>query len=183
MQFAFSSTLLLTILLAIGLFFFLRAASKDRTTVIEIGSTLPALEVLPEISQWLESRGWRGDGGSASKQTLRFHGSVSSSTGLAIFLSLLGGCGSASLGLVIKQLIPALSWWPLLLSLIGGPLAGFIYKKKSERDELFELKLVDDNEGTLIKLKAHRDELIALDVELSKKLNLVSDGSLFKTPI
>ena len=34
-----NSILLLTILLAIGLFFFLRASSKDRTTVVEITSS------------------------------------------------------------------------------------------------------------------------------------------------
>ncbi len=50
MQSAFSSTLFLTILLAIGLGFFLRAASKDRTTVVDVQSPLPPLEVLKGIS-------------------------------------------------------------------------------------------------------------------------------------
>ena len=57
MQSAFSSTLFLTILLAIGLGFFLRAASKDRTTVVDVQSPLPPLEVLNGISLWLEERG------------------------------------------------------------------------------------------------------------------------------
>jgi len=35
------STLLLTLLLAIGLVFFLRAASKDRTTVVDVRSSRP----------------------------------------------------------------------------------------------------------------------------------------------
>ena len=34
MQVSYTSTLILTILLAIGLAFFLRAASKDRTTIV-----------------------------------------------------------------------------------------------------------------------------------------------------
>ena len=37
----FQSTLLLTVLLAIGLVFFLRAASKDRTTVVDVISPQP----------------------------------------------------------------------------------------------------------------------------------------------
>ena len=37
----FQSTLLLTVLLAIGLVFFLRAASKDRTTVVDVMSPEP----------------------------------------------------------------------------------------------------------------------------------------------
>ena len=41
----FQSTLLLTVLLAIGLVFFLRAASKDRTTVVDVHSPRPPLEV------------------------------------------------------------------------------------------------------------------------------------------
>ena len=41
-----TSTLLLTLLLGIGLVFFLRAASKDRTTVVELRSSRPPLEVL-----------------------------------------------------------------------------------------------------------------------------------------
>ena len=54
MQSAFSSTFFLTILLAIGLVFFLRAASKDRTTVVDVQSPLPPLEVLNGIISWLE---------------------------------------------------------------------------------------------------------------------------------
>ena len=85
MQVAFSSTLLLTFLLAIGLMFFLRAASKDRTTIVDVQSPLPALEVLNGLSAWLLERGWRNNGGDADKKVLRFNGSVSSSTFLVIF--------------------------------------------------------------------------------------------------
>ena len=54
-----SSTLLLTLLLAVGLVFFLRAASKDRTTTVEVRSSRPPLEVLSQLSEWLLQRGWR----------------------------------------------------------------------------------------------------------------------------
>ena len=104
---------------------------------------------------------------------------------MAIFLSLLGGFGSCALGLVIIQIFPTLGWWPILLGLIGGPLSGIIYFKKSSREEKFELRLTssDDEEITSMKLRAHRDELISLENDLSDKLELKSDGSLFKTPI
>ena len=68
----FQSTLLLTVLLAIGLVFFLRAASKDRTTVVDVHSPKPALEVLSGLSEWLEQRGWSRNGGDAERQVLRF---------------------------------------------------------------------------------------------------------------
>ena len=72
------------------------------------------------------------------------------------------------------------------MGLIGGPLSGIIYFKKSAREEKFELKLLsneDSEEMTLIRLRAHRDELISLENELSDRLDLKSDGTLFKTPI
>ena len=115
----FQSTLLLTVLLAIGLVFFLRAASKDRTTVVDVHSPRPALEVLSGLSDWLEQRGWSRDGGDADRQVLRFRGSVAASQPLAVLLSVLAAIGGTCFGLVLRQLAPQLSWWPLLLILLG----------------------------------------------------------------
>ncbi len=100
-------------------------------------------------------------------------------------MSLLGGLGSASLGLVIIQIYPSFGWWPILLALVGGPLSGVIYFKRSQREETFEFRLVSNENPstTSLRLRAHRDELISLENELGKKLQLKSDGSLFKTPI
>ena len=100
-------------------------------------------------------------------------------------MGFLGCFGSCALGLVIIQIYPALGWWPILLGLIGGPLTSIIYFKKSAREEKFELRLINENDNdlTLIRLRAHRDELISLENELGEKLQLKSDGSLFKTPI
>ena len=184
-QYGFSSILLLTILLAIGLVFFLRAASKDRTTVIDVCSPLPPLEVLNGITLWLEKRGWKNSGGDADSQVLRFTGSVSSSFGLAVFLSVLGGLGSLCLGLVLIQLFPGFGWWPLLLAIIGAPCAGWLYKIKSERVEFLELKLLNNSDikGSQLRVRAHRDEIIAMELDLSKTLKLSSDGSLLSSPI
>ena len=185
MQSAFSSTLFLTILLSIGLGFFLRAASKDRTTVVDVQSPLPPLEVLNGISFWLEERGWKKKGGNVEEKLLIFHGNVSASTFLTIFLSCLGGIGAACLGLVLIQLYPPLSWWPLLLAVIGAPLAGIIYRVKSNREESLEVKLLssDKSSACILRIKAHRDELIAIQLELSETLQLSSDNSLLSSPI
>ena len=186
MTYSLNSTLLLTILLAIGLFFFLRASSKDRTTVIEITSSQKPLVVLDVLYEWLNLRGWKQTGGDFDQRILIFKGQVVSSKLLAIFLSLLGGFGSCALGLVIIQIYPTFGWWPILLGIIGGPLSGVIYFKKSAREEKFELRLInnqDNQEMTSMRLRAHRDELISLENELSDRLELKSDGSLFKTPI
>ena len=184
MNYSLRSTLLLTILLFIGLFFFLRASSKDRTTTIEISTEKDQIDTLNILCSWLKTRGWNQVGGNIDQQTLTFKGQVISSNSLAIFLSVLGGLGSCSLGLVIKQIFPNLDWWPILLGIIGGPISGMIYSKKSQREEIFEFRLLDtlDNSTTL-RLRAHRDELISLEKELQDKLQFKSDGSLFKTPI
>ena len=185
MTYSLNSTLLLTILLSIGLFFFLRASSKDRTTIIEISSSKTPVEVLTILCDWLKERGWQQTGGDSEKKILIFKGQVVSSKPLAVFLGILGGFGSCSLGLVIVQLYPSLGWWPILLTLVGAPLSGIIYFKKSQREENFEFRLInsEDNQKTQLRLKAHRDELISLENELKEKLGLKSDGSLFKTPI
>ena len=186
MTYSLNSTLILTILLAIGLFFFLRASSKDRTTVVEITSSQKPVEVLNVMCEWLNLRGWKQIGGDFDQRILIFQGQVVSSKLLAIFLGILGGFGSCALGLVIIQIYPILGWWPILLGLIGGPASGIVYFRKSAREEKFELRLIskDENEKmTLMRLRAHRDELISLENELSDKLQLKSDGSLFKTPI
>ena len=185
MNYYLRSTLFLTILLAIGLFFFLKASSKDRTTIIDISSSKKPIEALNLVCNWLKSRGWQQIKVNSDKKSLTFKGQVVSSKSLAMFLSLLGGLGSCSLGLVLVQIYPFLNWWPILLGLVGGPLSGFVYYKKSQREEIFEFKLINENEFqfTNLRLRAHRDELIAFENDLKDKLELKSDGSLFKTPI
>ncbi len=178
------STLLLTLLLAIGLVFFLRAASKDRTTTVEVRSSKPALEVLAALNEWLQQRGWQPDGSDPEQRSLRFRGQVSASTALAVLLSLLGALGSGCLGLVVCQLQPSLAWWPLLLSGLG-PLAGVLYRRRAARAELVELRLIshDQATGSALRLRAHRDELIALEEELGPQLGLFSDRNLRSSPI
>nr|YP_009530852.1 hypothetical protein PMNZ_608 [Paulinella micropora]AXY63541.1 hypothetical protein PMNZ_608 [Paulinella micropora] len=179
-----SSTFLLTLLLAIGLIFFLRAASKDRTTVVRVRSSRPAIEVLNGLVKWLNQRGWEQEDGDIEKKILRFRGSVVASTGLAILLSALGTIGAGCLGLIIVQLFPSIGWWPLL-SVLLGPIAGRFYQIRAARPERVEFQLVSDdvNTGALLQLRAHRDELIALELELGPSLGLVSDGDLLSSPL
>tara|TARA_B100002052_G_scaffold269092_1_gene268221 strand:+ start:3139 stop:3693 length:555 start_codon:yes stop_codon:yes gene_type:complete len=184
MPLGFQSILLLTGLLAIGLVFFLRAASKDRTTVVDVHSPRPALEVLDGVTLWLEQRGWSSDGGDAERQVLRFSGKVAASRPLALLLSLLACIGAGCFALVLQQVMPQLHWWPLLL--IGlGPLAGLFYSRRAARIEQLELQLIDqhDRGGSSLRLRAHRDELIAIEQELADSLQLASDGSLLSSPI
>ncbi|MEN9767753.1 MAG: hypothetical protein RLZZ32_1713 [Cyanobacteriota bacterium] len=181
---ALGSTLPLTLLLAIGLVFFLRAASKDRTTVVEIRSSRPPLEVLPALTEWLLGRGWVAEETNPERRLLRFRGQVEASGSLALLLSLLGAVGAACLGLVLCQLLPALAWWPLLLTALG-PLAGWIYRRRAARPETLELRLISHDEatGSALQMRAHRDELIALEQEMGPRLGLFGAGDLLHSPI
>lgn len=178
------STLLLTLLLAIGLVFFLRAASKDRTTVVDVQSPRPPLEVLDGLVAWLQQRGWQTASKDPLRQVLRFSGQVQASLPLAVLLSFLATLGAGSLALVLHQLLPALGWWVLALTLLG-PLAGWIYWHRAARAESLELRLIEPSPGggSTLRLRAHRDELIAMEKELGPSLGLVSDGRLLSSPI
>ena len=181
---ALGSTLLLTLLLAVGLVFFLRAASKDRTTVVEVRSSRPPMEVLPALAEWLQQRGWTAEESNPERRLLRFRGQVGASSWLAGLLSVLGAVGAGCLGLVLRQLLPVLGWWSLLL--VGlGPLAGVIYRRRAARAESVELRLIshDQATGSALRLRAHRDELIALEQEMGPQLGLFSDGNLLHSPV
>ena len=180
---ALGSTLPLTLLLVIGLVFFLRAASKDRTTVVEIRSSKP-LEVLPALAEWLQGRGWVAEETNPERRLLTFSGQVEASGALAVLLSVLGGVGAGCLGLVLCQLLPALAWWPLLLTLLG-PLAGVVYRRRAARAETVELRLISHDEatGSALQMRAHRDELIALEQEMGPQLGLFGVGDLLHSPI
>jgi hypothetical protein len=179
-----TSTLLLTTLLGIGLVFFLRAASKDRTTVVEVRSPRPPVEVLDGLDTWLKQRGWSQQGGDAERCLLEYRGQVDSSVPLALLLSVLGTIGAGSLGLVVRQINPSLNWWPLLLA-VFGPVAGWIYTRRARRVEEIQIQLLEDDagEGSTLRLRAHRDELIALELALADPLELASNGALLTSPI
>jgi hypothetical protein len=181
---SFGSTLVLTLLLAIGLVFFLRAASKDRTTVVDVHSPRPPVDVLEGLVAWLQARGWQPTAKDPQRQVLRFTGEVRASLPLSILLSLLASLGAGSLALVLHQLLPRLGLLVWALPLLG-PLAGWLYWRRASRSEILELRLLQDPDsgGSALRLRAHRDELIAMETELAPALGLASDGRLLSSPI
>jgi hypothetical protein len=127
----------------------------------------PALEVLSPAQRLAGAAGLAAGDHRPRAPQPALPRSGGSSPLLAVLLSLLGGLGAGCLGLVWHQLLPLLGWWPLLLDL-PGPLAGLLYRRRAARDETVELRLIshDQATGSALKLRAHRDELIALELEL-----------------
>jgi hypothetical protein len=167
-----SSTLFLTVLLFIGLFFFLRASTKDRTEMVTWQFEVMPEQILQDVTQYLESRSYRLQSVNPETDEAIFKGVVGASWGLAIFLSLLAGVAAACLGLVISMEIPQVGLWGLVAIAIA-PLAGWFYRKKSQRTEQVVVLVRGDSENlpsaanTKLRITAHRDEIESLRVALN----------------
>jgi Flp pilus assembly protein TadB len=159
------STLLLTLLMLVGLFFFIRASVKDRTQEIKLVSEQAEASLVVELQQYFQERSYKVAQVDPEQNSVTFEGIVRPSIFLAIFLTLLAVAGILCLWLVLSLLFPSLSsifLWLVLLS----PAAGFFYWKRAGRKEQVLLKM----EATKNKLQspskitviAHRDELIEL---------------------
>lgn len=170
-QSVIASTLLLTVLLMIGLFFFIRASVKDRTQEVRLRSDQSEDSLLSQLRQYFGQRSYRVAAIDATNNQVTFEGVVRPSVFLAVFLSLLASIGVLCFVLVLSIVLP--DWsnvWLLLLLL--SPLAGVFYWKGAERVEQVSLKVEagsDADSRSVITVKAHRDELAELQRSLELK--------------
>lgn len=173
-----SSTFLLTLLLAVGLFFFIRASVKDRIEEVKLLSAQAEEVLLTELQQYFSQRSYRVAAVDRLQNQVTFEGYVQPSWFMAIFLSLLAAVGTLCLALVLAILFPNLaSVVPVLL--LFAPAAGVFYWQRAGRVEKVSIKVEslnsEDAQGqNLITVKAHRDEL----AELRRVLPLTSGESL-----
>ena len=166
------STLLLTLLLSVGLFFFIRASTKDRIEKTQLVSTLDEDTLMPKIKEYFRSRSYRVAAVNQEQNQVTFEGNVRPSWFLAIFLTLLAATGIVCLSLVVSLLFPSFSTLVLAMLLLS-PLSGLFYWKKSGRLEKVSLKVeTTQSEQTFsskITVIAHRDELSELQRTLQLK--------------
>jgi Flp pilus assembly protein TadB len=165
------STFLLTLLLVIGLFFFIRAATKDRTERVQLVSEQDEAALMPQLKEYFRSRSYRVIRLDQAQNQVTFAGFVRPSGFLAVFLTILACTGLVCLSLVLSMLFPSLSYFLPVLVIIS-PLSGLFYWKKAGREELVLLKMetTGDEQHRLshITVTAHRDEL----TELQKAIKL-----------
>jgi hypothetical protein len=155
----------------IGLFFFIRGSVKDRTEVVTLLSLEQEDKILSNLRQYFAQRGYQVVDLNSYENKVTFEGYVRPSLFMAIFLSLLAGCGLFSLTLVLSFLFPGQENSFVWLSLLA-PLVGVFYWKKAGRIEQVYLKLdskLNDQQQqqNIIKIMGHRDELIELEKSLS----------------
>lgn len=159
-----SSTFFLTLLLMVGLFFFIRASVKDRTEQIKLLTSEPEEVLLARLKTYFEKRAYRITDTDAAKNQVTFQGFVKPSLFLAIFLTTLAALGLFCLALVLALLYPDADKFVWLLLLLA-PTAGIFYWRKAGRLERVLLKIdstVEQNSQKFLIVTAHRDELIQL---------------------
>lgn len=166
------STFLLTLLLSVGLFFFIRASTKDRIETVQLVSEQDEAALMFQLKEYFRSRSYRVAAVDQEQNEVTFEGNVRPSWFLAIFLTLLAAIGIVCLSLVVYLLFPNLSTFVLAMVLLS-PLSGLFYWKKSGRLEKVSLKVEttqsEQTSSSKITVVAHRDELGELQRTLQLK--------------
>ncbi|HBE18904.1 MAG TPA: cofactor assembly of complex C subunit B [Cyanobacteria bacterium UBA11149] len=173
-----SSTFFLTLLLAVGLFFFIRASVKDRTEQVKLIVSEPEESLLERFQAYFDQRSYRIAALDRTTGQVTFQGFVRPSWFLAIFLTILAACCILCFSLVLSILYPTVGKLFLALILLS-PGAGVFYWQGAGRTEEVCLKVepfCDRAAGTechrqqdtqsLITVTAHRDELEQLQQTL-----------------
>jgi len=146
----------------VGLVFFIRASTKDRTESLQGFADITPDTILQEIKDYLEQRAYRVV--IEEQGQLTFKGFVRPSLFLAIFLSTLAAIGALCFALVLATLFPDYQYWFIGL-LLCAPVAGRFYWTQAARPEQVTLQIEPAdaaNAKSQVKVTAHRDELIAL---------------------
>lgn len=173
----------LTFLLAIGLFFFIRASTKDRTETALYVTALEDVTLLEKLQQYFSRRAYRVTAVHPESGKISLEGQVGASVFLAIFLGGLAGIGLLCLALVLTMAAPQLAAWPYGLLLLS-PLASWFYWRGATRVEQVSFQvLTDDGErsdeaaavNTRLQVTAHRDELASLRSQLPLKRQEAED--------
>ncbi len=164
------STLLLTLLMSVGLFFFIRASTKDRTETAQLVSQLNEASLMPQLKEYFRARSYRVAAIDPQQNRVTMTGNVRPSWFLAIFLTVLAAVGLVCLSLVLSLLFPGdniLLYGIVLLS----PISGIFYWNKAGRVENVSMALeaTDSEQNTKITVTAHRDEIISLEEALKLK--------------
>nr|WP_236612455.1 cofactor assembly of complex C subunit B [Picosynechococcus sp. NKBG15041c] len=84
-QSVITSTLLLTILLMVGLFFFIRASTKDRTEQVELLATEPEESIFERLQTYFEQRAYRITNIDGVNNVVTYEGFVPPSGFMAVF--------------------------------------------------------------------------------------------------
>lgn len=172
-----TSTLLLTLLLLVGLFFFVKASVKERLQQAQFVANQPQDTLTRQLQDYFTGRAYHVSTPASNLSQMEFEGLVRPSVFLAGFLTFLAAVGLLCLGLVLAILLPQFGKGFLGLTVLA-PAAGLFYWQGAERIEQVKLQVepwpADLDQGAAqekrsrLTVTAHRDEII----ELQRSLNL-----------
>ncbi len=159
------STLFLTLLMMVGLFFFIRASTKDRIERLILDPPATAATTMDALTAYFEQRAYQVEAMDRATQYLTLKGQVRPSVFLAGFLTSLAAVGCLCFALVLSSLFPGvgMAFGGLILL---APLAGWFYWRRSGREEQVIVQAHPQDDATApnrVIITAHRDELIALE--------------------
>ncbi len=158
------STFFLTLLLGVGLFFFMKAATKDRTEVAEF-LTKQSSDVLHQrLLDYFQNRAYKLVPVSSEDNWVTLIGLVRPSIFLAIFLTFLAAIALMCFALVMATLFShygAVFFAIVLLS----PIAAVAYWKNAQREEQIAFRLDSSEQGCRLTVRGHRDEIIQLKAQ------------------
>lgn len=159
------STLFLTLLMMVGLFFFIRASTKDRTERLILEPPAPAATALDALTAYFEQRAYQVEALDRVANQITLTGQVRPSVFLAGFLTSLAAVGCLCFALVLSSLFPGIGL--AFAGLMGlAPVAGWFYWQRAGRQEQVTVQAQPQDEATTqerVIVTAHRDELIALE--------------------
>jgi hypothetical protein len=170
------STLLMTVLMLVGLVFFIRASVKDRTQQIRYPIDPTNDSLLNDLKAHFLQRAYRVVSIDPSQQKMTLEGFVRPSLFLALFLSVLAGCGLLCVSLLLSFFYPpGQAFFPSLILL--SPLAGGFYWRQAGRLEQISIQLETiplsspsllSSGQCYVTITAHRDELSQLQRSFSQ---------------
>ncbi|MEL7038345.1 MAG: cofactor assembly of complex C subunit B [Cyanobacteria bacterium J06592_8] len=167
------STFVLTALLGIGLFFFIKASVKDRIQQERLIAQQEAKSLFTQLQAYFSSRAYQVVQTNPAENQITYEGFVRPSWFLAIFLTLLAAVGFLCLALVLSMLVDNHGEWFLGLVILS-PLTGLFYWQRAKRMEQVSLKLETTTDSSsqpqsIILVRGHRDELATLKQSLGLK--------------
>ncbi|MEM9264368.1 MAG: cofactor assembly of complex C subunit B [Cyanobacteria bacterium P01_F01_bin.13] len=161
------STFFLTMLLGVGLLFFIKASTKDRTEIAEFTTTQSTDLLHQKLVDYFQNRAYRLMADSAEADSsepdgwVKLVGLVRPSVFLAIFLSFLAAVALMCFALVLTTLFS--NYGPVFFGLILlSPIVAIAYWKQAEREEEVAFRINDAKEKSTLTVQGHRDEIIQL---------------------
>ncbi|WP_071515053.1 cofactor assembly of complex C subunit B [Geitlerinema sp. PCC 9228] len=177
-----SSTFFLTLLLGVGLFFFIKASIKDRTQQMQLTCKQSQEALWEDLKSYFQQRAYYAIATDPKQNQITFEGQVRPSWFLAIFLSTLAAVGLLCLALVLALLFSAPGASFIYALVLLSPLAGVFYWRGASRTEQVKIQVQPHTAGetdlqSTVTAIGHRDELATLKQTLQKQGSLKAANS------